>query len=70
MRAAGKKSAMVTAVNGGEPANGLPPLAVRIANLAHSYWEAEGRPEGRHLEHWFRAEAELTAGEPGGVQEA
>lgn len=70
MKAASVKPAAADAMNGGEPANGLPPLTVRIANLAHSYWEAEGRPEGKHLEHWFRAEAELTAGEPGGVQEA
>ena len=70
MKAARRKPAGVAAVNGGEPANGLPPLTVRIANLAHSYWESEGRPEGKHLEHWFRAEAELTAREPGAVQEA
>ena len=24
-------------------------------------WEKEGRPQGRELEHWFRAERELSA---------
>jgi len=70
MKAAGIQPTPVNGANGSEPANGLPPHTVRIANLAHSYWEAEGRPEGRHLEHWFRAEAEVTAEEPGGVLEA
>ena len=68
MKAASMKPAAVAAVNGGAQANGLPPLTARIANLAHGYWEAEGRPEGKHLEHWFRAEAEVTAGEPNGVE--
>lgn len=31
-------------------------LLEEIEALARSYWEAEGRPEGRHLEHWLRAE--------------
>jgi hypothetical protein len=43
----------------------------RIARLAHEIWEAEGRPEGRHLEHWRRAEAILAGKEaatgPGGA---
>lgn len=40
--------------------SGLLPLADEIERLAHSYWEAEGRPDGRHLEHWLRAEAEVS----------
>jgi Protein of unknown function (DUF2934) len=24
-------------------------------------WEEEGRPEGKHLQHWLRAEAETNA---------
>jgi hypothetical protein len=26
---------------------------------AHKIWEREGRPEGRNLEHWLKAEEEL-----------
>lgn len=32
---------------------------VEIAALAHRYYEQEGRPEGRSLEHWLRAEREF-----------
>ena len=28
----------------------------QITHLAYQIWEAEGRPEGRALEHWQRAE--------------
>ncbi len=31
---------------------------------AHELWEAAGRPEGLHLEHWAQAQAE-----PGGSNE-
>ncbi len=27
----------------------------RIADLAHSLWEEEGRPDGRAEQHWLRA---------------
>ncbi len=27
----------------------------QISNLAHAIWEQEGRPEGKHVEHYFRA---------------
>jgi len=30
-----------------------------IARAAYSLWEQEGRPHGRHLEHWQKALAEL-----------
>jgi len=33
--------------------------AVEIAALAQKFYEQEGRPEGRSLEHWLRAEQEL-----------
>lgn len=36
-----------------------------IAKRAYSIWETEGRPNGRDLEHWFRAEGELEPSEPG-----
>lgn len=29
---------------------------------AYELWEREGRPEGRHAEHWTQAERELGAG--------
>lgn len=33
----------------------------QIAEHSYLIWEREGRPEGRHLEHWFRAKAEMEA---------
>jgi Protein of unknown function (DUF2934) len=30
-----------------------------IRERAYAIWEEEGRPEGQHLNHWFRAEAEI-----------
>lgn len=32
-----------------------------IAKRAYALWEWEGRPTGRDLDHWLRAEAELEA---------
>jgi len=32
---------------------------IEIASLAHRYYEEEGCPEGRSLEHWVRAEREF-----------
>lgn len=29
---------------------------VEIAKLAYGYWELEGRPDGRAVDHWLRAE--------------
>ena len=34
-------------------------LTEEISQLAHSYWEEEGRPEGEELRHWHKAEAEV-----------
>jgi hypothetical protein len=31
-----------------------------IGQRAYAIWEEEGRPEGRHLDHWLRAEAEVS----------
>lgn len=42
----------------GKPAPG-PTLEV-IAHLAELMWQQEGCPEGRDIEFWLRAEAELT----------
>ena len=32
-----------------------------IAALAYALWQEQGRPEGKHEEHWLRAEEKLTA---------
>ncbi|MBB4574932.1 MULTISPECIES: DUF2934 domain-containing protein [Rhizobium] len=32
-----------------------------IRKRAYSLWEKEGRPEGKHRDHWIRAEHELDA---------
>lgn len=33
--------------------------AERVRRRAHDIWEREGRPDGRHDEHWAQAEAEV-----------
>ncbi len=33
----------------------------KVRRRAFEIWEAEGRPEGRDVEHWLRAEAECAA---------
>ena len=32
-----------------------------IRERAYAIWEAEGRPHGKDLDHWHRAEAEINA---------
>jgi Protein of unknown function (DUF2934) len=32
----------------------------RIRQRSYQLWEQEGRPEGRHLDHWLQAEQELA----------
>jgi Protein of unknown function (DUF2934) len=32
-----------------------------IQERSYLIWEREGRPHGRNLEHWLKAEAELSA---------
>lgn len=34
-------------------------LHARVQLRAYELWEAEGRPTGREVEHWLRAEAEV-----------
>lgn len=34
---------------------------METSRLAYRIWEAEGKPDGRDLEHWLKAEAELAA---------
>jgi Protein of unknown function (DUF2934) len=37
---------------------------IEIARRAYDLWEDEGRPEGKALDHWLRAEA-TSAGRAG-----
>lgn len=30
-----------------------------IAERSYQIWEREGKPEGKHLQHWFQAISEL-----------
>jgi len=34
----------------------------RIRQRANEIWESEGRPEGRHDDHWLQAEREIMHG--------
>jgi len=36
-----------------------PPTREEITQRAHRIWIEEGRPAGRHLEHWQEAERQL-----------
>lgn len=46
----------------------------KIRRRAYQLWEAEGRPDGRHAEHWAQAEREVLTGgesarwETGGIE--
>ena len=40
------------------------PTTDAIAVLAYEYWEAEGRPHGRDIEHWLKAEQTLAIPAP------
>ena len=41
----------------------------RIKELAHSIWEQEGRPNGKDIEHYFRAKKILEEQESSRVIE-
>ncbi|MBV8190962.1 MAG: DUF2934 domain-containing protein [Alphaproteobacteria bacterium] len=47
------------------PANAAPctieAVHTAIAERAYTLWESEGKPEGRDVEHWSQAEAEIMA---------
>lgn len=47
--------------DGTTPRLGEGPLDEHIRARAHEIWEAEGRPEGKDLEHWKTAAAEVKA---------
>lgn len=38
----------------------------RIRQRAYALWEADGFPQGRDAEHWYRAEQEIDGGAPNG----
>lgn len=42
------------------------PTHDEIAAYARAIWEADGRPQGRDLEHWLMAEAHLRRAKPPG----
>lgn len=37
------------------------PTQEEIATCAHHIYESEGRPQGKSMEHWLQAEAQLIA---------
>jgi hypothetical protein len=37
------------------------PREQAVRDRAYQIWEAEGRPDGKELDHWLRAEAEVIA---------
>jgi len=48
---------VVSAISSGDGQNGKEQA---IRERAYAIWEEEGRPEGRHVDHWLRAEAEIS----------
>ncbi|MGR9250686.1 DUF2934 domain-containing protein [Rhizobium leguminosarum] len=59
----GRKMARRAANEIDRPSGGLPVPSreEEIRRRAHSLWEKEGRPEGKHGHHWTLAEHELDA---------
>ena len=42
--------------------------ADHIRQRAFELWERDGRPEGRDMDYWFRAEAELAGEDASGLE--
>ena len=40
-----------------------PDIEQRVRARAHTIWEQEGRPDGKHLQHWARAKRLVAAEE-------
>jgi hypothetical protein len=38
-----------------------PEIEEKIRARAYAIWEKEGRPDGKHLEHWLRAKRLVAA---------
>jgi len=49
--------AVLAAISSGE---GQPISEQAIRERAYAIWEEEGRPDGKDLDHWHRAEAEIN----------
>jgi hypothetical protein len=49
---------VTAAISSGE---GQPMREQAIRERAYAIWEEEGRPDGRHLDHWRRAEDEINS---------
>jgi hypothetical protein len=56
------KPAVVAAISSGE---GQSMREQAIRERAYAIWEQEGRPDGKDLDHWLRAEAEIIAATEG-----
>ena len=54
--------AVVAAISSADPAA----REQAIRERAYVIWEEEGRPQGRHLEHWLQAETEIDFGAASG----
>lgn len=48
----------------------MQPDKFQIADRSYFIWEKEGRPEGKALEHWLRAQEELAAEAASGTKSA
>ena len=42
----------------------LEPMSEAITRLAYLFWEQDGRPQGREIEHWCQAKLMLAAAFP------
>jgi hypothetical protein len=42
----------------------LPPREEKIKRRAYEIWERDGRPDGKHFDHWHEAEQDLLADGP------
>src|SRR5579871_1954105 len=49
--------------------NTRPPTQEEIAACAHRIWESEGRPQGKAMEHWLQAEAQMIAERKASIRE-
>jgi hypothetical protein len=49
------------AINPRTPSFQRKPTHQQISHVAHALYEKEGRPEGKHLVHWFNAESMIEA---------
>jgi hypothetical protein len=55
--------AVVAAISSADPAA----REQAIRERAYAIWEEEGRPQGRDVDHWLRAETEIGPGDASGI---